>query len=86
MFDMDIGSEQANVHDADLKRQITRYIDACRQWTPEFVGANYSWRGAIKLNRLAWGVDIIVTPYNFIMGLPNFGDSRNYYTTSIHVS
>ena len=37
-----------------------------------FIDANYSWRGAIKLNRLAWGVDIVVTPFNFIVGIPNF--------------
>lgn len=69
---MNIGSEQAKVHDADLRRQVAGYIDACRQRIPEFIGANYAWRGAINLNRRAWGTDIFVTPFNFIMGFPNF--------------
>lgn len=72
MFDMHTGNEQANVYDADLQRQVAGYIDACRQRIPAFIGANYSWRGAMKLNRLAWGADILVAPYNFLMGLPNF--------------
>ncbi|MDH3378652.1 MAG: hypothetical protein OEQ39_17135 [Gammaproteobacteria bacterium] len=72
MFDLHTGNEQANVYDADLQRQVAGYIAACRQRISAFIGANYSWCGAIKLNRLAWGADILVTPYNFLMGLPNF--------------
>ncbi len=64
--------EQANVNDADLQGRVASHIDACRQRIPEFVGANYSWPGAISLNRLAWGTDVLVAPFNFVMGFPNF--------------
>lgn len=60
------------MNDADLQGRVASHIDACRQRIPEFVGANYSWPGAISLNRLAWGADVLVAPFNFVMGFPNF--------------
>jgi hypothetical protein len=72
MFKMNTGSEQANVHDADLQRQVSSHIDVCRQRIPEFIGENYSWCGAFNLNRIAWGTDVLVAPFNFFMGFPNF--------------
>jgi len=57
---------------ADLKEQVAEHIDACRQRVPAFVAANYAGRGAIGLNRRAFGVDVLVAPFNFLMGLPNF--------------
>jgi hypothetical protein len=49
-----------------------RYFAACRQRIPAFVASNYGWAGAVALNRLAWGPDILVAPINFLMGFPNF--------------
>ena len=34
--------------------------------------SNYGWPGAVALNRLAWGGDVLVAPINFLMGFPNF--------------
>lgn len=34
--------------------------------------SNYDWPGAVALNRLAWGADVLVAPFNFLMGFPNF--------------
>ena len=64
--------ERATGQDADLQRRVADHIDACRQRIPGFVGANYSWPGAVSLNRLAWGSDVFVAPFNFVMGFPNF--------------
>jgi hypothetical protein len=61
-----------NGQDTDLTAQVDSYIQACRQRIPTFIDTHYSWRGAWKLNRLAWGTDILVTPFNFVMGIPNF--------------
>ena len=72
MFDSYTGNNQANVYDADLREQVAEHIDACRQRIPAFVGANYSWPGVVSLNRLAWGTDVLVAPFNFLMGFPNF--------------
>ena len=51
---------------------LDSYIDQCRQRIPEFVQANYGLRGAVRLNRRALGKDIVIAPFNFFMGLPNF--------------
>lgn len=48
------------------------YFAACRQRIPAFVESNYGWPGAVALNRLAWGIDVLVAPINFLMGFPNF--------------
>ena len=52
--------------------EIVDYLAACRQRVPDFVAANYAWPGAIALNRRAFGTDILVAPFNFLMGVPNF--------------
>lgn len=58
--------------DGDLKAQVAAHIDACRRRIPTFVAANYGGRGALGLNRHAIGTDVLVAPFNFLMGLPNF--------------
>jgi hypothetical protein len=55
-----------------VKRQVADHIDACRQRIPTFVATNYAGRGAISLNRRAFGTDVLVAPFNFLMGFPNF--------------
>ena len=70
MFKMNTGSEQANVHDADLQRQVSSHIDVCRQRIPEFIGENYSWRGAFNLNRIAWGYRCFSGAVQFFYGVP----------------
>lgn len=47
-------------------------MDGCRQRIPAFVEANFSWSGALRQSSLAWGTDVLVAPYNFLMGFPNF--------------
>lgn len=56
----------------DDRRQLASYIKACRQRIPAFVNRHYSLQGAFQLNRLAMGRDILVAPFNFLMGFPNF--------------
>ena len=56
----------------DLPEKVSDYFEACRQRVPAFVRANYSWPGAIRLSRAAWGPDVLVAPFNFLMGFPNF--------------
>lgn len=69
---MHTDSEQMNVHNAVPEVQVTQYFDACRQRIPGFVSTYFSGTGAIHLNRLAWGTDILIAPFNFFMGFPNF--------------
>jgi len=64
--------KQQELPEADLTERVAEHIDACRQRVPAFVAANYAGRGAIGLNRRAFGVDVLVAPFNFLMGLPNF--------------
>lgn len=52
--------------------EIARYMADCRSRIPAFVSANYGWPAAVALNRRALGTDILVAPFNFLMGFPNF--------------
>lgn len=54
------------------QRQLAGHIAACRQRIPDFIAANYAWRGALRLNRRAWGADVLVAPFNPLMGFPSF--------------
>ncbi|MEW8026269.1 MAG: DUF6635 family protein [Candidatus Thiodiazotropha sp.] len=48
------------------------YIEECRERIPIFVNRHFSLQGAFQLNRLALGRDILIAPFNFLMGFPNF--------------
>ena len=61
--------QSESVDSAALEGQIANYIDACRGRIPEFVAVNYAGRGAIDLNRRALGTDLLVAPFNFLMGV-----------------
>jgi hypothetical protein len=63
-------SERA--HRAELREQLSEHMDGCRQRIPAFVEATFSWSGALQQSGQAWGTDILVAPYNFLMGFPNF--------------
>jgi hypothetical protein len=65
-------SEQKNLPEASLKEQVADYVDSCRQRITTFVATNYAGRGAIGLNCRAFGFDVLVAPFNFLMGFPNF--------------
>jgi hypothetical protein len=65
-------TDQIILPEAALNKQVADHIDACRQRVPAFVAANYAGRGAIGLNCRAFGVDVLVAPFNFLMGFPNF--------------
>jgi hypothetical protein len=52
--------------------QLTNYVDECRERIPVFINSYFSLWGAYRLNRLAMGRDILVAPFNFLMGFPNF--------------
>jgi hypothetical protein len=56
----------------DTGKQLASYIEECRQRIPAFVNRHYSPQGAFQLNRLALGRDILIAPFNFLMGFPNF--------------
>lgn len=68
----DGGLDARSVPEADLRRQVAVHIDACRARIPGFVEVNFAWPGAWRLSRRAWGTDILVAPFNFLMGFPNF--------------
>jgi hypothetical protein len=57
---------------SELQENVAAHITACRLRIPRFVADNYSWPGAWRLNRQAWGWDIAIAPFNFILGFPNF--------------
>lgn len=52
--------------------ETSQYFAACRLRIPAFIQAHYAWPGALGLNRQAFGRDILVAPFNFLMGFPNF--------------
>jgi energy-converting hydrogenase Eha subunit B len=52
--------------------ELEDYFEACRQRIPTFVNSHFSLSGAFNLNRQALGSDILVAPFNFLMGFPNF--------------
>jgi hypothetical protein len=56
----------------NLREKVGDHIEDCRQRIPRFVRATYSWPGAIRLSCAAWGPDVLVAPFNFLMGFPNF--------------
>ncbi|MES9840380.1 MAG: DUF6635 family protein [Candidatus Thiodiazotropha endolucinida] len=64
--------QQPYLTDPVIQGQLVSYIEACRQRIPTFVNRHFSLQGAFQLNRLALGGDILVAPFNFLMGLPNF--------------
>jgi len=71
MFDMN-RADQIEACENNLKRQVIDHIEVCRKRIPEFVDATYMWPGAIRLNGAAWSADVLVAPFNFLMGFPNF--------------
>jgi hypothetical protein len=66
------GNTKSGGDESGLSTQVSAYIGACRARIPAFVTANYAGRGAVGLNRRAFGTDVLVAPYNFLMGFPNF--------------
>jgi hypothetical protein len=65
-------SQYPHPSDSNTHGQLGTYIEGCRQRIPAFVNRYYSLQGAYKLNRLAMGRDILIAPFNFLMGFPNF--------------
>jgi hypothetical protein len=61
-----------NLLQSELQENVAAHITACRLRIPRFVADNYAWPGAWRLNRQAWGWDIAIAPFNFILGFPNF--------------
>ncbi|MES9976618.1 MAG: DUF6635 family protein [Candidatus Thiodiazotropha sp.] len=64
--------QQPYLTDPVSRGQLVGHIEACRQRIPTFVNRHFSLQGAFRLNRLALGGDILVAPFNFLMGFPNF--------------
>ncbi|WP_369157032.1 DUF6635 family protein [Candidatus Thiodiazotropha sp. LNASS1] len=64
--------QQPYLTDPVSRGQLVSHIEACRQRIPTFVNRHFSLQGAFRLNRLALGGDILVAPFNFLMGFPNF--------------
>ena len=58
--------------DTAIPQAVADYVQACRHRIPEFIAANYAWPSALDLNRRALGSDILMAPFNFLMGFPNF--------------
>ncbi|PVV24173.1 MAG: hypothetical protein B6D78_01915 [gamma proteobacterium symbiont of Ctena orbiculata] len=73
-FQQTMPNTDQNPYTSDMINQgrLADYIEVCRQQIPDFVSNHYSLQGAFHLNRLAMGRDILVAPFNFLMGFPNF--------------
>ncbi len=51
-------------------RAVRKYIDSRRKKIPEFVHTNFSLAGAVKINKKAFGKDLIKAPVNLAWALP----------------
>jgi len=51
-------------------RAVRNYIDSRRKKIPEFVQTHFSLSGAVKINRKAFGKDLIKAPVNIAWALP----------------
>ncbi len=60
---------QAAVETA-FNRAVRNYIDARRKKVPEFVQTYFSFSGAVKINRKAFGKDLFKAPVNIAWALP----------------
>ncbi|WP_420554380.1 DUF6635 family protein [Neptuniibacter marinus] len=47
-----------------IERGIKRYFESCQARIPDFVSRHFNYPGAIKTNRIAWGLDIFRAPVN----------------------
>src|ERR1051325_3128018 len=52
---------------------IRRYIADRRPLVPSFVARNFGWRGALRLNRAALGLDLLRSPANIALGFATLG-------------
>ncbi len=53
-----------------FNRAVRNYIDSRRKKVPEFVQTHFSFSGAVKINRKAFGKDLIKAPVNIAWALP----------------
>ena len=53
-----------------FNRAIRNYIDSRRKKIPDFVQTHFSFSGAVKINRKAFGKDLIKAPVNMAWALP----------------
>ncbi len=56
--------------EAAYNRAVRNYIDSRRKKVPEFVQTHFSFSGAVKINRKAFGKDLIKAPVNIAWALP----------------
>ena len=49
-----------------IERGIKRYFESCQARIPDFVSRHFNYPGAIKTNRIAWGLDIFRAPVIFL--------------------
>ncbi len=59
-------------HDADLavERAIGAYIESRKERVPHFVRKHFSFKGAVRLNRKAFGSDLYKVPLNVAWTIP----------------
>ncbi|MEW6442385.1 MAG: DUF6635 family protein [bacterium] len=55
---------------AAAERAISRYIETRKARVPAFVAKHFSFRGALRLNRKALGMDLLKGPANVFWALP----------------
>jgi len=53
-----------------FNRAVRNYIDSRRKKVPAFVQTHFSFSGAVKINRKAFGKDLIKAPVNLAWALP----------------
>lgn len=65
----DMGDDSLRAYD----EAVTRYIRARKERVPGFVNECFSLRGALRLNKKAFGADLLKTPLNVAWCLPYIG-------------
>lgn len=65
-----VGAIDPAAAEAVVTDAIGRYFDGCRARVPGFVERHFGWAGALRLNRRAFGLDIVRAPVNLVLIVP----------------
>lgn len=52
---------------------VQRYLASCRERVPAFVARHFSFKGALRINRKALGLDLVRAPANLLWAAPYLG-------------
>lgn len=69
-MNQEIQISENRIPDRVIKRAVDAYLNARREKVPSFVKEHFSLRGAIRLNRKAFGLDFFKVPLNVAWAIP----------------